>query len=178
MQDWLLPAAVPVPYCHSQIARSSIRGGAQHSSSAASRSHQRAGASSSSHGREHITRSPRACVCGCPKQFFYPSKTEDEVRQSSQGDSKGRFALFAVFSSVSLLFAVLAMAMPGPAVSTRARAALGDISNRGLAGGAGAGKAGVGKVRTAPCAALQLSGGSDALPCHILRPALSRRRSL
>ena len=40
------------------IARSSIRGGAQHSSSAASRSRQRAGASSSSHGREHITRSP------------------------------------------------------------------------------------------------------------------------
>ena len=42
------------------IARSSIRGGAQHSSSAASRSRQRAGASSSSHGREHITQSPRA----------------------------------------------------------------------------------------------------------------------
>ena len=37
---------------------------------------------------------------------------------------------------------------PGPAVSTRARAALGDISNRGLAGGL-AGKAG-GKVRRPP----------------------------
>ena len=37
---------------------------------------------------------------------------------------------------------------PGPAVATRARAALGDISNRGLAGGAN-GKAG-GKVRAAP----------------------------
>ena len=37
---------------------------------------------------------------------------------------------------------------PGPAVSTRARAALGDISNRGLAGGLAA-KAG-GKVRRPP----------------------------
>ena len=37
---------------------------------------------------------------------------------------------------------------PGPAVSTRARAALGDISNRGLAGGL-AGKAG-GKVWRPP----------------------------
>ena len=38
---------------------------------------------------------------------------------------------------------------PGPAVSTRARAALGDISNRGLAGDSKLGKAG-GKVRAAP----------------------------
>ena len=37
---------------------------------------------------------------------------------------------------------------PGPAVSTRARAALGDISNRGLAGGLAA-KVG-GKVRRPP----------------------------
>ena len=35
---------------------------------------------------------------------------------------------------------------PGPAVATRARAALGDISNRGLAGDSKLGKAG-GKVR-------------------------------
>jgi cyclin B len=41
------------------------------------------------------------------------------------------------------------MANIGPAVSTRARAALGDISNRGLAGGAAAGKAG-GKVGVKP----------------------------
>ena len=44
---------------------------------------------------------------------------------------------------------------PGPAVSTRARAALGDISNRGLAGDSKLGKTGA-KVRRAcaqrPCA--------------------------
>ena len=51
----------------------------------------------------------------------------------------------AIFSNPEAATDVM---QPGPAVSTRARAALGDISNRGLAGGL-AGKAGA-KVRRPP----------------------------
>ena len=49
---------------------------------------------------------------------------------------------------------------PGPAVSTRARAALGDISNRGLAGGANGAKGG--KVRRAR---RLRAGGARAQTC-------------
>ena len=53
---------------------------------------------------------------------------------------------------------------PGPAVSTRARSALGDISNRGLAGPT-AGKAG-GKVRRPPVPAHPAPGDQKLRAPH------------
>ena len=64
---------------------------------------------------------------------------------------------------------------PGPAVSTRARAALGDISNRGLADQSKLGKAG-GKARRRPGLTLRARRGSATLqtaepraPCVLVR---------